>query len=121
MPAFLDPSTLLLRIVLSSEELYTATLARLSAGVPWTAAGGTNVYGWPTAAPLHPICLSGVPKLFPLSEIIAHFRKFGDVRGYINKAMTNSGSLLLMELSTSLVASLLARSCLSTGPGWGVG
>lgn len=76
---FLDPSTLLLRIVLASEELYTATLARLSAGVPWTAAGGTNVYGWPTAAPLHPIRLSGVPKSFPLSEIIAHFREFGDV------------------------------------------
>ena len=75
---FLDPSTLLLRIVLSSEDLYTATLARLSAGVPWTATGRT-VYGWPTAAPLHPIRLSGVPKSFPISEIIAHFREFGDV------------------------------------------
>ena len=83
---FNEPSTQLLRVEFATAELYDEKLALLTAGVPWAAADGALVYGWPPGDAITNVRVSGVPRRFPVELIRDHFGQYGRVtRAYSGK------------------------------------
>ena len=105
---FLDPSTLLLHLTLSSSDLCASVLDRLFTGVPWTAfQNNPPVFGWAAAAPIVTVRVTGVPRDFPAPALRQHFECFGPISQFYR----------LPDRSWSSAACGVFLICLRPGPG----
>ena len=76
---FMVPATQLLRVGFHHEEPCRVALAKLQAGVPWTAADGLLVYGWSPADSLSRVRVSGCTPHLSTDRVAAHMAQFGRV------------------------------------------
>ena len=74
-----EPDSQLLWVAFFTAEQYDRYLARLTAGVPWSACNGALVYGWAPGDTVTAVRLTGVPSPLPDDAIRAHFAQFGRV------------------------------------------
>jgi hypothetical protein len=118
---FTEPSSLLLRVALKTEDLYTDVLDRLAAGVPWSACDNRLVYGWAPADSLTSVRVSGVSSDMPLQIIREHFQRFGRItrvqRG-TDSVFTAAGSGIVF-ISISLPADVTLPSFVNVTDGSG--
>jgi len=74
-----EPESQLLYVAFFTAEQHGRHLARLVAGVPWSACRGALVHGWAPGDSVTAVRLTGVPAVLPDDSIRAHFSQFGRV------------------------------------------
>ena len=69
----------LLLVTFATEEVFQEAVVKLRRGVPWRAASGRQVYGWPTTDSLLQVRLTNVHPDIPVERLTALMSRFGRV------------------------------------------
>jgi len=76
---FTDSLTKLVRLTVRTPEIAADVMARLQAGVKWSACGDVVVYGWHPSDAVVSVRLTDVPWDCPMELLKEHMRQFGHV------------------------------------------